>query len=582
MEELTFNCPFCEGKHLLRVKYCPETGKVVPEIYKLQAEIDWAKGLIEDGTDPRELKLSPEVAAAISLAYAEEQANAAVEAPVIEEIEAISFEDDLEKAKVETLQLDIDETGDEENAAAPVYVDATTYDNLAPPEAICPHCGEAVDSDWTSCAFCGGKLKKSRPTWLIWVLAGGGAIMVLLAIAGLIYLVSQRASDLNIVLIKTKTATPTMTLQSTFTPTVTTTPRPTATTAPTATPTPIAMPEFVEPAWEKSYSQLCVASYFQAKGQLNFACQLNSGAWRGETVDSGGAGLYPSLAFDENETAYISYYDEPNGDLKVAMKQDVDWDIEVVDADGDVGKFPALVVDGEGRVLVAYYDLSRGMIKFAFREGTSWQIQDIDQVGNYDNYESIGLALDQAGHPWISYFDSDDKVLKAASFKNGAWDIQVVDDSKGAGRYSSLAVDLDGFPGISYQQSDEKQLQYAHFNGQGWDFEIVDTKDETGLFTSLAFGSDNEPRISYFNDDRDDVKYAVRRNERWSVQTVDTYRNVGFYTNMVLNAKDMPYIAYYYYSGSTMRVANLYDNAWNIKPGTTAAESGLYPSLAFK
>ena len=583
MKEPSFDCPFCGQKHLLRVKFCPETGKVVPDLYKLEAELNWAMGMIADGKDPSELDLSPEATSAFSQSLAEELKNAAAEENSPEEFVLGPIEDDLVDPETENPSPGPDETHDEEGNVVPASVDAATSGELTPPvEALCPHCGEAIDKDWTSCAYCGGKLKSSRPAWLIWVLAGGGAIMVLMAIGGLLYLLSQRAPDLNIVLFKTKTPTPTMTLQNTFTPTVTKTPRPTATVTPTLTPTPIAMPDFVDPAWEKSYSQLCAASYFQAKGQLYYACQLNSGAWRGETVDSGGVGLFPSLSFDENETAYISYYDEPNGNLKFAVKEDTEWEIEVVDEDGDVGKFPAQVVDGEGRVLAAYYDLTRGMLKFAFREDGLWQIQDIDQVGSYDGFESIGLALDQAGRPWISYYDSDEKVLKAASFEDDAWEIQVVDSSAGAGRYSSLAMDMDGFPGISYQQHGETQLQYAHFNGQGWDYEIVDTKNETGLFTSLVFGSDNEPRISYFNDDRDDVKYAAHRNELWYVQTVDTYRNVGFYTDIVLNAKDIPYIAYYYYSGSTMRISNLYDGSWNIKPGTTAAESGLYPSLAFK
>ena len=82
-------------------------------------------------------------------------------------------------------------------------------------------------------------------------------------------------------------------------------------------------------------------------------------------MDSTGAvGVEAALAFDASDNPWIAYYDESNGDLKVATAKSGTWTILTVDSVGDVGLAPSIVVSG-GYVYISYYDADKGVLKYA-------------------------------------------------------------------------------------------------------------------------------------------------------------------------------------------------------------------------
>ena len=125
-----------------------------------------------------------------------------------------------------------------------------------------------------------------------------------------------------------------------------------------------------DPGWYVSLAMRsddvpCAAWQAVTDADLRYGCRDASDNWSIETVDSTGAvGVEAALAFDASDNPWIAYYDESNGDLKVATAKSGTWTILTVDSVGDVGLAPSIVVSG-GYVYISYYDADKGVLKYA-------------------------------------------------------------------------------------------------------------------------------------------------------------------------------------------------------------------------
>ena len=96
-----------------------------------------------------------------------------------------------------------------------------------------------------------------------------------------------------------------------------------------------------------------------------------------KTLDSiGTVGKYTSIACSaDGVTIYISYYDETNGDLKLAKSTNSGstFVISTVDSTGNVGQYASIAVDGSN-VYISYYDVTNGDLKIAksLDGGANW------------------------------------------------------------------------------------------------------------------------------------------------------------------------------------------------------------------
>jgi len=88
--------------------------------------------------------------------------------------------------------------------------------------------------------------------------------------------------------------------------------------------------------------------------------RYNGSAWDLETVDATDKkmGLYGTSLANLSGVPYVSYYDDVNGDLKVAnwTCTGCSWARTAVDTDGRVGKYSAIAVDSLNGLHVSYWD----------------------------------------------------------------------------------------------------------------------------------------------------------------------------------------------------------------------------------
>jgi hypothetical protein len=77
---------------------------------------------------------------------------------------------------------------------------------------------------------------------------------------------------------------------------------------------------------------------------------------------------YSSLAIGTDGLAVIAYYDETNGDLKVAHCTNTECTALTtlaVDTNGNTGDYPSMTIGRDGFPLIAYYDVTNGDVKVA-------------------------------------------------------------------------------------------------------------------------------------------------------------------------------------------------------------------------
>jgi hypothetical protein len=190
--------------------------------------------------------------------------------------------------------------------------------------------------------------------------------------------------------------------------------------------------ESVEPAYSEtgSHSSLVLErtepyiphiGYYDSVNKDLKHAWLSGTTWLSETVDSAGdVGLYPSLALDSRNYPHISYYDDTNDTLKYAWLDGTTWLSETVDSIGQQVTWSrrgatSLALDQTDASYISYYDATNGDLKLAYSDGTAWLIQIVDRGSDVGQYSS--LTLDQLGCPHISYYDATNGDLKYASLK---------------------------------------------------------------------------------------------------------------------------------------------------------------------
>ncbi len=218
-----------------------------------------------------------------------------------------------------------------------------------------------------------------------------------------------------------------------------------------------------------------------------------TGDWSTVTVDAEGeVGPDPSIAVDANGNPMIPYCDWANQDLKFAIcdlsaspngncDQTGDWSLVALYTVGDVGRFTSIAVDASGNPAISYWDQTNGDLKLAICDASESANESCDQTSDWstltvDAEGDVGLwtsiALDTSGNPMISYYDSANQDLKFAicdlsksangnCSQTGDWSAETVDVAGDVGRFTSIAVDTNGAPTISYHDLTNADLKVA-------------------------------------------------------------------------------------------------------------------------
>lgn len=318
-------------------------------------------------------------------------------------------------------------------------------------------------------------------------------------------------------------------------------------------------------------------------------------AWHIEEIYNWGSAESISLALDDEDHPYISYYDGSHHKAKLSYYDGIIWQLEEV---GDsIGYGPgctSLALDETERVHITY---CRGTpqddLRYAYYDGVDWHIETVDAGAGY-GWERTGLfvslALDDEGHPHISYYHGSSYCMKYAHY-DGSWHIDTVDSGGDAGKDTSLALDTTGFPHISYLGGldglpGSTELKYAQSNGTNWWIESVTNDCQVGGGTSLMMDEEDRPHISLshqdYISDTTGLIYAHHDSSSWQIEVIDPGENVGQQSSLSLDTANHPRISYC----RTKWPQTMIDYAWYDGTGwitetvVTVDYSGCYTSLA--
>jgi hypothetical protein len=256
----------------------------------------------------------------------------------------------------------------------------------------------------------------------------------------------------------------------------------------------------------------------------NINCADNSVS--GGPVDTAlGVGKYSSLAIGANGNPIISYYDETNGNLKVARCNDPvcvgsDETANTVDsASADVGWFTSLAIGTDGNPVIAYYDATNADLKVARCNdpacaGGNETISVVDSAALVGKFASLAIGAD--GNPVIAYYDETSHDLKVArcndkACSGGNETRTPVDTSGDVGTHASLAIGLDAKPVVAYYDATNGNLKLARCNdlacaGQNESLATLDSGGDVGLYASIAIGLDGVPVVAYMDSTNGVVK----------------------------------------------------------------------------
>lgn len=128
-------------------------------------------------------------------------------------------------------------------------------------------------------------------------------------------------------------------------------------------------------------------------------------------------GLHTSIAVARDPNLgivvpHIVYYVQHTGDLWHAWR-DTEWHKEVVDGAGDVGQHTSIALDDQQHIYISYYDAGGQDLKFAYYDGNQWSTQIVDGSDAVGKYSS--LVLDALGTVHITYYDDTYGRLKHVS-----------------------------------------------------------------------------------------------------------------------------------------------------------------------
>ncbi|MBC7783437.1 MAG: S8 family serine peptidase [Burkholderiales bacterium] len=286
------------------------------------------------------------------------------------------------------------------------------------------------------------------------------------------------------------------------------------------------------------------AAYYDSRHtQVLYSTRSISGLWSTPTVvdTDGDVGAQVSVAVDTMGKVGIGYYDATNTAIKYAAQRGTRWSTAVIDSAKRVGTFPSLGYSIDGDAYLAYYRQTGGALRMAHmdRDSGAWDRRTIDgldaaDVGAYASLD-VGEAVSNSG-PFssyhttvaIAYADSTNGDLKYARLdvddSTATWYISRVDDTGGV-----RGVDLNLHEGplnlglqaqIGYVDTSTVQAKYAYRNTD-WFVETVASLGRASGDAQITFDEDDRPIIAFFHGTKRVVYTATRQSStNWTLGLV--------------------------------------------------------------
>jgi len=258
-------------------------------------------------------------------------------------------------------------------------------------------------------------------------------------------------------------------------------------------------------------------------GQLRYATRQGDG-WATTVVDYDGVGQFSSIGVRNGEPI-VAYYDYDNGSLKVAWKAGDTWANETVDAgevtqDGtdagatlaDVGKYADLLVDGNGTTHIAYFDDANGNLKVASGSPGTWAIstwygEGSGRAGAWPNLSEDGGAL------YVAFQDEG-----ASSVLFGRWTGSELTAATGSTTGLTVASRqfvgpdaatgwLSGTPAIMYHDGVNNDAVLATMGAEGWTSTTFAADGAVGFHNQMVGDASGSLNWACFNHTSTDIHF---------------------------------------------------------------------------
>jgi preprotein translocase subunit Sec61beta len=297
------------------------------------------------------------------------------------------------------------------------------------------------------------------------------------------------------------------------------------------------------------------------------------------TVDSAyRVGTYTSVTTGTDGLGLISYYDFPNGTLKVLHCGNATCNSgnisTTVDSSDDVGTYSSITIGADGLGLISYYDGTMGVLKVLHcgtldcsSGNTKTRVDSAGDVGTFGTSITKGAN----GFGLISYFDSTHFALKVLYCGNAACNSgnisTTVDSTGNVGTHSSITLGAGGFGLVSYYDSTNGNLKVLHCGtldcSSGNISTTVDSSGLDGSFnTSITLGADGFGLIAYDKNGNNGLKVLHCGNAACNSgnisTTIDSASNVGQYASIIIGADGRGLISYYAYTTPSSKLKVLH------------------------
>ena len=195
-----------------------------------------------------------------------------------------------------------------------------------------------------------------------------------------------------------------------------------------------------------------------------------------------------------------------DGTLYFTRKDGSEWVRFIVAPGGEYSQYADIAMDSSGQAHISYYYEPDGELRYAVGYDDSWVIETVDgQTANrgYANH----IVLDTADTPYISYRGGG---LSVASKPGASWIIDHIAPMNTSD--TSIELDSQGYPHVAGDNT------YAYYDGSQWHTDIF---DEHGCrYTCMALDPDDSPFI-FYNDIDWDYRFAYKDEAAPEVTGID-------------------------------------------------------------
>ncbi len=262
--------------------------------------------------------------------------------------------------------------------------------------------------------------------------------------------------------------------------------------------------------------------------------RYDTSAFRGgQTAPGEDVGLWTSIAASDDGQLGVAYYDRTNRQLKIALRSDGDWSVDVVESidGGDVGRYPELWFEG-GRPVVAYQAIEPVATGFVTskvriaRAGSSggFQYEDVsvelETPCRAELCTSGSVCVADSGQCTPSTTGCAECGAGEECVSTGAAPAcaEILEEGKldtypyATGDYISAAREPGGGVGLAWYDRVNGTLMAARKVAGTWTTQIVDGGGEVpvdvGIYATLAIDGGGEWHIAYVDGYDEALKYA--------------------------------------------------------------------------